>query len=434
MTNLGKRATPSSTKNRGSARTRLLAVISGAAMAIAAMLAMPSAAVAEGNLVDDAATASASGVVRLAGPRPLFQLPFPCGETWRLSTYPGHDDYDIDMTPTSGTAWGRPILASYGGRVAAAGIDGTLGGKTPSNPNGPRGTGGGYYVRIDHGNGWQTLYLHMLERPMVSVGQQVPIGHQLGKVGSTGDSSGPHLHYEQKRDGAKTESYFDGVPSGITIDDRGNSVIVTSHNGCSQAQRTPDINGDGMADILAVYNSGELTWYPNHGTEGTTAEFLSARQLSTAGAFRLMSLGDVNGDGRADIVAVYDSGDLVWYPNNGGDNFLSARRLSSAGAFRLMSMGDVNGDGRADIVAVYDSGDLVWYPNNGDDNFLSARRLSNAGAFRLMSTGDVNGDRRADLLAVYNSGELVWYPNNGDDNFLSARRLSNAGGFRLMAN
>nr|WP_236647076.1 hypothetical protein [Micromonospora acroterricola] len=82
-------------------------------------------------------------LLRPPGPRPLFQLPVACGETWQLSTYPGHDDYDVDLFPTEGEAWGRPVLASYGGTVTTAGINGSLGGRNPENPDGPRGRGGG---------------------------------------------------------------------------------------------------------------------------------------------------------------------------------------------------------------------------------------------------------------------------------------------------
>ncbi|SCL49118.1 Peptidase family M23 [Micromonospora citrea] len=169
-------------------------------------------------------------LLRPAGPRPLFQLPVACGETWQLGTYPGHDDYDVDLFPTEGEAWGRPVLASYAGTVTVAGINGSLGGRTPDNPNGPRGRGGGYWVKIDHGGKWETQYLHLLEPPLVRVGQRVAQGEQIGRLGSTGNSGAPHLHYEQRRGWEKVESHFDGVPSGITHDDTEYTVKRKSNN------------------------------------------------------------------------------------------------------------------------------------------------------------------------------------------------------------
>jgi hypothetical protein len=164
------------------------------------------------------------------GPRPLFQLPVACGETWQLSTYPGHDDFDADMYPKQGKAWGRPVFASYAGTVTEAGINGSLGGRTQENPNGPRGRGGGYLVKIDHGGKWQTQYLHLLEQPAVTVGQHVAQGEQIGKVGSTGNSGAAHLHYEQRRNRQKVESFFDGKPSGITHDNAEYTVELKSNN------------------------------------------------------------------------------------------------------------------------------------------------------------------------------------------------------------
>jgi hypothetical protein len=169
-------------------------------------------------------------MTRPAGPPPVFQLPVACGEAWHLSTYPGHGEYDIDLLPVKGQAWGRPVLASSAGTVIAAGINGTLGGRTPDNPNGPRGSGGGYWVKLDHGGKWVTVYLHLLKPPLVEVGQRVRQGQQIGEVGSTGDSGAPHLHYEQRRGWDKVEAHFDGAPSGITDDNREYSVIRTSKN------------------------------------------------------------------------------------------------------------------------------------------------------------------------------------------------------------
>ncbi|MFI5933907.1 M23 family metallopeptidase [Actinoplanes sp. NPDC051494] len=190
----------------------------------------PLAIVAAGLVVLGTAAVFLDPVLRPPGPRPAFQLPVACGQTWQLNTYPGHDDYDIDLYPTEGEPWGQPVLASFAGTVVEAGVSGRLGSRTPDNPKGRPGRGGGYWVKIDHGGRWETLYLHLLEAPEVEQGQRVERGQRLGRVGSTGDSSAPHLHYEQVRGGDKVESHFDGVPSGITRDDKEYSVKRVSAN------------------------------------------------------------------------------------------------------------------------------------------------------------------------------------------------------------
>jgi murein DD-endopeptidase MepM/ murein hydrolase activator NlpD len=64
------------------------------------------------------------------------------------------------------------------------------------------GCGGGYgnYCIIDHGNGYWTLYGHS-EGITVTQGQEVQQGDVLGTVGSTGHSTGPHLHFEVRING-----------------------------------------------------------------------------------------------------------------------------------------------------------------------------------------------------------------------------------------
>lgn len=76
------------------------------------------------------------------------------------------------------------IVAAQGGTVITAGWN-----------------GGGYgnYVIIDHGNGYQTLYGHMLNNSIVvKPGERVKQGQKIGILGSTGRSTGPHLHFEIK--------------------------------------------------------------------------------------------------------------------------------------------------------------------------------------------------------------------------------------------
>nr|WP_294948099.1 M23 family metallopeptidase [uncultured Mucilaginibacter sp.] len=87
------------------------------------------------------------------------------------------------------------------------GVDfkGSRGDEAKSTANGKvvfAGWYGGYgkCVRIDHGNSFQTLYGH-LSRITVKVGQQVSVGEKIGEIGSTGHSTGTHLHYEVRRNG-----------------------------------------------------------------------------------------------------------------------------------------------------------------------------------------------------------------------------------------
>jgi murein DD-endopeptidase MepM/ murein hydrolase activator NlpD len=66
--------------------------------------------------------------------------------------------------------------------------------------------GCGWYVDILHAGSVITRYCHMVMRPLVNVGQQVAAGEQIGLSGSTGNSSGPHLHFEVHLNGDASSS------------------------------------------------------------------------------------------------------------------------------------------------------------------------------------------------------------------------------------
>jgi murein DD-endopeptidase MepM/ murein hydrolase activator NlpD len=78
-----------------------------------------------------------------------------------------------------GAFTGAPIVSTAPGKVVHAGVKG----------------GYGRTVEIDHGSGFRTLYAHM-NTISVKLGQEVAIGQKVGTMGSTGRSTGPHLHYE----------------------------------------------------------------------------------------------------------------------------------------------------------------------------------------------------------------------------------------------
>ncbi len=115
---------------------------------------------------------------------------WPCPNYTRIS-----DNYGMRMHPTLGiekmhngidlaAPSGSAILAAYNGTVAAADYNSTM----------------GNYIMISHGNGLYTIYMHC-SALYVSKGQDVTAGTKIGAVGSTGRSTGPHLHFGVRLNG-----------------------------------------------------------------------------------------------------------------------------------------------------------------------------------------------------------------------------------------
>ncbi|KNX38266.1 peptidoglycan DD-metalloendopeptidase family protein [Luteipulveratus halotolerans] len=128
----------------------------------------------------------------------VFRLPFPCGEVWAAQTRSNHSPanaVDFNHYPDD---LGWKVYAAAPGKVSrVADLGGTSYGK---------------YIVIDHAGGWQTLYAH-LQSQNVSVGQTVSDTTFIGRVGSTGGSTGPHLHFEEKLSGVvKRSTFADGSP------------------------------------------------------------------------------------------------------------------------------------------------------------------------------------------------------------------------------
>lgn len=127
---------------------------------------------------------------------------WPTRGAYRVSSYYGYRSASIsgwsyhggiDIVLGSGSSAGIPVVASASGTVVTA-------------YSGWRGYG--HTVVIDHGGGIQTRYAHMYPGSItVRVGQKVYQGQQIGRIGSTGNSTGPHLHFEVLVNGRKVNPY-----------------------------------------------------------------------------------------------------------------------------------------------------------------------------------------------------------------------------------
>jgi hypothetical protein len=177
----------------------------------------------------------------VASAAPAFQMPFACGQVWdgqTRSTHSPANAVDFNRANDDGDA----VIAALGGRVTRSESEGSV--------------SYGNWVEIDHGGGWRTRYAHLSVR-RVSVGATVSQGQLIGNVGSTGESSGPHLHFEELLNGAAQKIVFNG--SQILY---WGTRSYTSHNKCGGGNPyTPEeVCGSGFSRI----DSAAL------GTQGTT--------------------------------------------------------------------------------------------------------------------------------------------------------------------
>jgi hypothetical protein len=127
--------------------------------------------------------------------RPSFQLPFPCNQVWAGQTRTDHNpQLSVDFNRADDL--GDTVVASAAGTVTRVDNEGNV--------------SYGRWIEIRHGNGYTTRYAH-LSSQLVHVGQVVSRGQKIGLVGSTGGSTGPHLHFEQRQNGTTVRAVFNGA-------------------------------------------------------------------------------------------------------------------------------------------------------------------------------------------------------------------------------
>ena len=142
----------------------------------------------------------------------------------------------------------------------------------------------GNYVKIDHGNGYCTLYAHMQKGISVRNGQYVKKGQVLGYMGNTGNSYGAHLHFEVWKGGTRinpTEYLEKDLPSKINVIYQTHDKVV--HKYWGEITNYNNVNSNGYAgyighamDGLKVsLSNGAKVYYQAHITGGTWIPLVS---------------------------------------------------------------------------------------------------------------------------------------------------------------
>ncbi len=236
-----------------------------------------------------AAVVGTLSVVVVASPaqaRPAFSNPFRCNQTWTGSTRSGHSPtYAVDYNRSNDT--GDAVTASAGGTVSRVESEGSV--------------SYGLWIEINHGGGWRTRYAH-LSGEIVSLNQSVSKGQQIGFVGTSGGSSGPHLHYEQLYNGNDQRVVVDGV-SVYYFGDRS----YTSRNACIGPAGTVNTAGASL-----TVRTGSSTSYGAIGSapDGGTIYMTCQKQGQTiTGTYGTTNWWDKVGSGYVSDAYIYTGSD-----------------------------------------------------------------------------------------------------------------------------
>jgi hypothetical protein len=189
-----------------------------------------------------------------------------------------------------------------------------------------------------------------------------------------------------------------------------------------------DLNGTGMPEIIVGGQGWVDVWGSNR--KGTSlsevAEFVSTPYVAASHTTNL-AVGDVNGDGRPDIVATDNNYNLVEVLLNTGFNQFSAPQpFNVGGSPSAVAVGDVNGDGKLDIVTANGPNSTVSVLlGNGNGTFGTPQTYAVAGTPNSIALGDFNGNGRLDIVTA--GTELEVLPNNGGGTFGAAQAVGPAG-------
>ncbi|MFZ3498162.1 FG-GAP repeat domain-containing protein [Streptomyces sp. 5.8] len=195
-----------------------------------------------------------------------------------------------------------------------------------------------------------------------------------------------------------------------------------------------DLDGDRCNDVLVRLVTGEVRMYtPVCG--GLPSEGSAYKKVSSDWKLydSVVSTGDLTGDGKADLLARSSaSGYLYLYANNGQGGFAARVKVGTGWNIykKMISTGDLNGDGKADMLALDASGELWRYDGTGigtGPSVFKPRALvfkDWGGSYTaVVGAGDLTGDGKTDLISRDTKG-LAWLnAGNGTGSFASRKQL-----------
>jgi len=187
-----------------------------------------------------------------------------------------------------------------------------------------------------------------------------------------------------------------------------------------------DLNGDGKPDLVATlatptdphfFKPGSFKNVVSVALGNGDGTFLTSKTFATGAQPSSVALGDVNGDGKTDLAVTNQSDNtLSLLLGNGDGTFQSQQTFNAGSSPWSVAMGDVNGDGKIDLAIT--GSNVSIYLGNGNGTFQPRQAFETGSNPRSVAIGDLNGDGKPDLaVANISSNTVSVLLGSGDGTF-----------------
>lgn len=199
----------------------------------------------------------------------------------------------------------------------------------------------------------------------------------------------------------------------------------------TSAVAAQDLNGDGKPDIVLANTSSTVGVLLNSGTGTFPATATTYPSGATSGNASAVALGDVNADGKADLVVLNTNDSTVGVLLGTGTGTFGAATVYAAASYSYpsgLALADVNGDGRADVLVANNSTSSVGVLLSRSTGGLAAAvQYPTMNSPKDVAAGDLNGDGKADIVFSASGGSVSVLLGTGTGTFGAATTYAGAG-------